>query len=238
METKTLVIDYPTQYDQITARVSEVDTELTGPTSIFELNFTTGVRRESSGHRTSDNVVIQLPQNAVENFKTFMGEQWKLTQDHRVKQFTEESTGRACPSKPRPMSRPEVEFLARMVISELAELTRTVCDTQEEAFEILRGAIGTDATQGYQRPVDEIPLIAEQADALVDIGYYMSNAASKCGMNTGPIFHCVHAANMAKRFPDGKFHRRPEDGKVIKPPNWQEPDVEAVVAEQNKSGSW
>jgi hypothetical protein len=64
-------------------------------------------------------------------------------------------------------------------------------------------------------------VIAEQADALVDIYYYSLNCASKKGVNLSSIFGIVHAANMAKRDPaTGQFLRR-ADGKIIKPEGWQ-----------------
>ena len=46
------------------------------------------------------------------------------------------------------------------------------------------------------------------------------------------------AANMAKRNPaTGKFEKR-ADGKIIKPPGWQAPDVEGEMARQFREGSW
>ena len=46
-----------------------------------------------------------------------------------------------------------------------------------------------------------------------------------------PVFEAVHAANMAKV---GGGVR--EDGKVLKPPGWQPPDVEAIIEAQQRSG--
>merc|ERR1712137_886756 len=52
------------------------------------------------------------------------------------------------------------------------------------------------------------------------------------------IFEVVHAANKAKRNPDtGRFEKN-EDGKVIKPPGWQPPNVEGEIARQFAEGSW
>merc|ERR1712139_728342 len=83
-----------------------------------------------------------------------------------------------------------------------------------------------------------IDQIAAQADALVDIQYYMLNCAAKKGINMSSLFGVVHAANMAKRNPEtGRFEKR-ADGKIIKPPGWQPPDVEAEVRRQCKEGAW
>ena len=79
---------------------------------------------------------------------------------------------------------------------------------------------------------------AAQADALVDVYYYMQNAACKKGMNLSAIFNLVHGANMAKRDPTtGEFIKR-ADGKIIKPAGWKAPDVEGEVVRQDAEGSF
>jgi predicted HAD superfamily Cof-like phosphohydrolase len=85
--------------------------------------------------------------------------------------------------------------------------------------------------------MEESELIAEQADAFTDIKIFMENAACKKGINLSKIFQIVHIANMNKRFPDGTFHRREEDDKIIKPPNWEAPDVTAEIIDQTKNGN-
>jgi len=75
-------------------------------------------------------------------------------------------------------------------------------------------------------------------DALVDVYYYMLNAACKKGVNLSSVFGTVHAANMAKRDPEtGKFLKR-EDGKIVKPRGWQPPDIEAEIRRQTREGAW
>ena len=81
-------------------------------------------------------------------------------------------------------------------------------------------------------------VIAEQADALIDCYYYSLNAAAKKGVNLSKIFQVVHKANMDKRDPvTGKFLRR-EDGKIIKPKGWMEPDITAEIIRQGNEGSF
>ena len=68
-------------------------------------------------------------------------------------------------------------------------------------------------------------MVANQADALVDIRYYSLNAAAKKGVNLSSLFDIVQAANMAKKDPvTGTFLKR-EDGKIIKPQGWTPPNV-------------
>ena len=81
-------------------------------------------------------------------------------------------------------------------------------------------------------------IICEQADAFVDVYYYMLNAAAKKGVNVSAIFDIVHNANMAKRDPaTGKFLKR-DDGKIIKPAGWRAPDIKAEIQRQLTHGAW
>ncbi len=81
-------------------------------------------------------------------------------------------------------------------------------------------------------------IISEQADAFVDVYYYMLNAAAKKGVNVSAIFDIVHNANMAKRDPaTGKFLKR-DDGKIIKPAGWRAPDIKAEIQRQLTHGAW
>jgi predicted HAD superfamily Cof-like phosphohydrolase len=43
------------------------------------------------------------------------------------------------------------------------------------------------------------------------------------GVQPEALFEIVHEANMSKLWPDGKVHVRESDGKVVKPPTWQDP---------------
>ncbi len=81
-------------------------------------------------------------------------------------------------------------------------------------------------------------IISEQADAFVDVYYYMLNAAAKKGVNVSAIFDIVHNANMAKRDPaTGKFLKR-DDGKIVKPAGWRAPDIKAEIQRQLTHGAW
>ena len=146
-----------------------------------------------------------------------------------VKEFTEVTT--PCPDTPRLMEKHEVEFLIKMCISELVELAQTT-HTTEEAVELVKSAATIDLNENYEPSND---LISEQADAMVDCWYYGLNAFAKTGVNLSLVFDEVHRANMNKKFPDGTFHVR-EDGKILKPPGWQEPG--GAIDRQKKNGSW
>ncbi len=95
-----------------------------------------------------------------------------------------------------------------------------------------------DKCKKYEYP-NEINKIGAQADACVDAWYYMLNICAKHGINLSKLFDVIHEANMDKRDPEtGEFLRRSSDGKVIKRPGWQEPNIDAVIEKQMELGSW
>jgi len=124
-----------------------------------------------------------------------------------------------------------------MVLSELVELNQTVFATAKEAMQNVRDCMGVDIKPDYKPPVDDVERCAHQYDALVDIEYYIEDTAVCHGVNLSKLFAVVHKANMDKRFPDGKFHRR-DDGKIIKPPEWKEPNVTEEIKHQLDHGAW
>lgn len=173
-----------------------------------------------------------------DDYKVYLG----LSDSQKVREFTEQSSGKECPSQPEPMDANEVKFIIRMVLSEMVELAQTVTTNSTEAVKFVKECMGADVKQNYKPPNLQDPeykamMCAEQYDAMVDAYYYMLNAACKKGVNLSNIFDVVHAANMNKRWPDGTFHRR-EDGKIIKNPDWKEPDVKGEIKRQISEGAW
>lgn len=161
------------------------------------------------------------------------------TRSERIYDFTNQSKGNL-PTHPRLMTREEVLFLVKMQCEEQMELLVTVLDKEENPNEILSRIVLEKAQPppNYSREGKSTErLIEEQVDALVDIDYYNGNAAAKVGFNMDQVFDVVHEANMAKRFPDGKFHKN-EEGKIIKPPGWKEGDVASLVQRWISRGTW
>jgi predicted HAD superfamily Cof-like phosphohydrolase len=87
----------------------------------------------------------------------------------------------------------------------------------EEAQEFRAAALPIDDRN------DAVTILAKQADAMIDGAYFNLGGLVELGIDPSPLWDIVHRANMAKLWPDGTVHRRPEDGKVIKPPGWQDP---------------
>ena len=71
----------------------------------------------------------------------------------------------------------------------------------------------------------EATTVEEQADAMIDLIYFALGTLVEMGVRPAALFDIVHTANMQKLWPDGTAHKRPEDGKIIKPPGWQDPEA-------------
>ena len=86
---------------------------------------------------------------------------------------------------------------------------------QEEVAEYAEAARGVD--------------LVEVLDALADIAYILAGTVINHGMQHvfDDAFAEVHRSNMAKLV-DGKVLRR-EDGKVMKPENWQPPNLSQFI---------
>lgn len=78
----------------------------------------------------------------------------------------------------------------------------------------------------------EEPSVVAAADAIADLLYVVYGTAVAWGINIEEIFIAVHEANMRK-FDTG--HAR-EDGKWIKGPDWQPPDLVRILNEQGWQG--
>jgi predicted HAD superfamily Cof-like phosphohydrolase len=72
--------------------------------------------------------------------------------------------------------------------------------------------------------------VLEIADALTDIIYVTAQQATVWGMPVDALLREVQRSNMSKLGADGKPVIR-EDGKVIKGPNFSEPDIAKVLRE-------
>jgi predicted HAD superfamily Cof-like phosphohydrolase len=160
----------------------------------------------------------------------------RLSDYELVKKFTR-AAGTHCPGAPKPMSRERVEFLIRMVLSEMQELALTVTDSTEEALQLVRDSIGADPSE-WRELTDTVEVIADQEDALADAWVYMLNVAAEHGQDISSMFQLVMASNMAKIDPiTGKCTRRKEDGKILKPAGWKAPDTVSEVQRQLEEGT-
>ena len=84
-----------------------------------------------------------------------------------------------------------------------------------------------------QDAVDSNDMI-ETADALGDLIYVIFGMAIELGIPMGYVLRSIQRSNMSKLDADGKPIYR-DDGKILKGPNFQEPDIEFVLREV---GQW
>jgi predicted HAD superfamily Cof-like phosphohydrolase len=153
-----------------------------------------------------------------------------MSDSQKVAEFTSGS-GTFVPKVPELMNEEETLFVIKMMLDEIMELGATVLGSANVKDKMIKMIVDS---KDINLPISEMStneLIGEQADAFIDIYYYMQNASCKKGINLSKVFELVHEANMNKRFPDGTFHKR-EDGKVIKPPGWVSPDITGEIVRQ------
>lgn len=160
------------------------------------------------------------------------------TRSESIYEFTKESMGNV-PTHPSLMTRKEVEFVLKMILEEGLELLATVSEEGEDLNKALveLAQIAKPPENYSKKGKTERRLIEEQADAFVDMDYYAGNAAVKKGWNLDAFFNVVHGANMAKKFPDGTFHKN-QEGKIIKPEGWKEGDLSVIVDQWFEKGTW
>ena len=96
-----------------------------------------------------------------------------------------------------------------------ATTTHLRVDLIEEELDELKEAIANDD-------------LVEVADALADLLYVVYGAGAAFGINLDACFHEVHSSNMSKLGENGKPIYR-EDGKVMKGPNFREPDLKSIL---------
>jgi len=106
----------------------------------------------------------------------------------------------------------EVLYMPKMPDNNLAALR---LDLIEEEVQELRDGLGKKS-------------MLEIADALTDILYVVYGAGHSFGIDLDECFDEVHSSNMTKLGEDGRPLYR-DDGKVMKGPNYREPDLTAFV---------
>lgn len=92
----------------------------------------------------------------------------------------------------------------------------------EQVFDQFLQGLNKARQKTMEKNQDVSDKLVAQADALTDVMYFNYGSFAILGVEPQPLFDIVQNANMGKLFPDGKPRFREEDGKVIKPPKWEE----------------
>ncbi len=98
-----------------------------------------------------------------------------------------------------------------------------------EEFEEFLEAIALKATEDGFEPTGEDENLEDAVDALGDMLYLILGTAVAWGVNLDPILEVIHGANMRKE----RGGRR-ADGKILKPPGWEAPDIAATLRAQKR----
>ena len=135
-----------------------------------------------------------------------------------------------------------VRFRAAFIVEEGLEFLEACLDldglairiASDGATELMSGASALARVKGLLHTiVQDAPVhvhLPLAVDALADIDYVVEGTRLEFGVNGEPIADEVHRANMTKLH-DGKVVKR-EDGKTLKPPGWQPPDIESELKKQ------
>lgn len=155
-----------------------------------------------------------------------------MTNSEKVRDFSNtvaKSMGKNLPISATKIPLNQVKFLVKMILDESVELLAASGVKADERKAIIEGLLIADIDKRSDLlcPKEDSIAILEQADAIVDIEYYMKDVAARNGINTDAIFDIVHQANMNKRQLDGTFIMR-SDGKVVKPEGWVSPEGDKI----------
>lgn len=66
---------------------------------------------------------------------------------------------------------------------------------------------------------------------LADLVYVCYGLDVKIGSRLDDVLEIVHQNNLSKVWPDGKVHRRPSDGKILKPEGFMPPDISLALTD-------
>lgn len=131
-----------------------------------------------------------------------------------------------------------VRFRLRLVAEEFVELLRATFDDSKSR---LAGVVSmepnliADVERTLKTIVNHAVIdvdLPELADACADLDYVNAGVRVSFGIDGAPIAKLVHDANMAK----ASGPRRESDGKKMKPPGWQPPDIEGELQRQGWTG--
>lgn len=104
---------------------------------------------------------------------------------------------------------------------------RLITEEYEETIEALTLLEDTSLNMNsYTVPEARAHLAKELADLL----YVVYGTAEELGIPLEEVFKAVHASNMSKVWDDGEVHYN-DYGKVLKPPTYSPPNIEAVLNE-------
>lgn len=109
---------------------------------------------------------------------------------------------------------------------------------EEEVAELIEAVYGKRASRIVTDIFSELPDdgprdVVAAADALADLTYVVYGMALESGIDLDAVLAEVHSSNLSKLMPDGSVRRR-DDGKILKGPDFREPNISAVLKGNNQ----
>lgn len=159
----------------------------------------------------------------------------------QVKEF-HQAFGHPQSDNPAPIDKDTALSRAIWTGEEIIEFLYATVDGNEEEFDTIFDFFITGLKKAKQKTVNKQPDVSNklvaQMDALTDISYFNYGSFAIAGVKPQPLFDIVQRANMGKLWEDGKPRYREEDGKIIKPPMWEnnfapEPKLKAEIDRQS-----
>jgi len=132
------------------------------------------------------------------------------------------------PVREVPQTPPEDEIRLRtgLVVEEFFEFLQALYPQFEEDANKKAVLFRVSEALKYMQPQPDLVAVA---DAMADLDYVVEGTRLAFGINGAPIAEEVQRSNMEK-FGPGSWKR--EDGKQMKPPDWQAPDIEGELRKQ------
>lgn len=127
--------------------------------------------------------------------------------DDLVREFHEQ-TGQEAEGFPTVPDKALVRHRMRLIHEEYVE-------TMAELQTLLNGRLTYD---------EALEIMGRLLKEMADLRYVLDGTAVSMGLPYEDAYRAVHASNMSKRWPDGRF-RTDQRGKVLKGPNYRPPDM-------------
>lgn len=146
--------------------------------------------------------------------------------------------------KPTALSKERATVRSIWTAEECVELIAASC-TNKEDFARFYYQFEEGVKKAFLKSLeDEFPqteeeIIVGQTDAVTDIEYFVNGTAVEMGINLESYVQIVHDANMSKLFTDEEGNKyakyREEDGKVLKSPEFYQPEP-YIIKELQRAG--
>lgn len=144
---------------------------------------------------------------------------------NEVRKF-QKAYNQPAPCKPTILTKKQAVNRSVWTGEEIVELLYATAKNDKIKFKEMFDMLINGLDSAYNKIVNKNDnvdnVLIGQADALIDQLYFVIGSLVEMGVKPDNLFDIVQSANMGKLWEDGKPRFREGDGKIIKPPNWEE----------------